>query len=70
MVHIVSSLYIESISENNNVENGIKAIFQEREIAKLIGIHKGKEIKIQWQQSCTTDGKNLYIVLTAIVMTC
>lgn len=69
MIELVSQLYTFPIDNVPDVKNLFDTITQERKVEFLLRKYDRSKLKTEWIQSSTTDGKNIYTVITLVVMT-
>ncbi len=67
MIHIVCHLYVTPIGKNIST-NTIDIITQEKTIEDLLRENEEKKFDIQWEQSSTTDGKSIFTIITAFLV--
>lgn len=68
MVKIINSLLVKPINAKHE-KNIIDIIFLEKEVSEFLKKNEHRNLKVEWKQCCTTDGKSIFIVITAFIST-
>lgn len=65
MIKIISTLLAFPIE--GQAENILDIAIHEKKVQDFIEKYKHKDFKLEWHQSCTTDGKNVFTMLTTFL---